>query len=56
MNNREIFEVVEIEVIAFDAEDILTTSITTSNNMPGNNHWGTNQASEEWSLEALLNR
>ena len=26
MNNREIFEVAEIEVIAFDAEDILTTS------------------------------
>ena len=52
MNNREIFEVVEIEVIAFDAEDI----IRTSNNMPGNNNWGTNQASEEWSLEALLNR
>ena len=26
MNNREIFEVVEIEVIAFDAEDIIRTS------------------------------
>lgn len=51
MNNREIFEVVEIEVIAFDAEDILTTS----NNMPGPG-LGTSQASEEWSLEALLNR
>ena len=53
MNNREIFEVAEIEVIAFDAEDIIRTS---DNNMPGNNNWGTNQASEEWSLEALLNR
>ena len=56
MNNREIFEVVEIEVIAFDAEDIIRTSGESDNNMPGNNHWGTNQASEEWSLEALLNR
>ena len=53
MNNREIFEVVEIEVIAFDAEDIIRTSI--GNNMPGGG-FGTNQASEEWSLEALLNR
>ena len=26
MNNREIFEVAEIEVIAFDAEDIIKTS------------------------------
>ena len=26
MNNREIFEVAEIEVIAFDAEDIIRTS------------------------------
>ncbi len=26
MNNREIFEVVEIEVIAFDTEDIIKTS------------------------------
>lgn len=26
MNNREIFEVVEIEVIAFEAEDIIRTS------------------------------
>ena len=52
MNNREIFEVVEIEVIAFDAEDIIRTS---GNNMPGPG-LGTSQASEEWSLEALLNR
>lgn len=34
MNNREIFEVAEIEVIAFDAEDIIRTS--TDENMPGN--------------------
>ncbi|MBP3555681.1 MAG: hypothetical protein J6K63_08575 [Clostridia bacterium] len=56
MNNREIFEVVEIEVIAFDAEDIIRTSIGTGigSDTPGN--FGTNQASEEWSLEALLNR
>ena len=29
MNNREIFEVAEIEVIAFDAEDIIRTSTGT---------------------------
>ena len=28
MNNREIFEVAEIEVIAFDAEDIIRTSVS----------------------------
>lgn len=56
MNNREIFEVAEIEVIAFDSEDILTTSGDTGigGNMSGN--LGTSQASEEWSLEALRNR
>ena len=31
MNNREIFEVAEIEVIAFDAEDIIRTSGDASN-------------------------
>ena len=37
MNNREIFEVAEIEVIAFDAEDIIRTSTVTgdSDDMPG---------------------
>ena len=34
MNNREIFEVVEIEVIAFDAEDIIRTS-GDSDDVPG---------------------
>ncbi len=35
MNNREIFEVVEIEVIAFEAEDIIRTSTGEGGNMPG---------------------
>jgi hypothetical protein len=35
MNNREIFEVAEIEVIAFDAEDIIRTSIGDSDDVPG---------------------
>ncbi|MBQ8418918.1 MAG: hypothetical protein IJY37_01005 [Clostridia bacterium] len=33
MNNREIFEVVEIEVIAFDAEDIIRTSDASNGNI-----------------------
>lgn len=32
MNNREIFEVVEIEVIAFDTEDIIKTSVIAGDN------------------------
>lgn len=55
MNNREIFEVAEIEVIAFDAEDIIRTNGYDSN-MPGAGGLGTSQVSEEWSLEALRNR
>lgn len=52
MNNREIFEVAEIEVIAFDAEDIIRTSTGdgdgNGNYMPGGENWTFSNGKAVW--------